>query len=203
MHRKIHEDSQLKFFLFSAAAGTVIGAATALLAAPKTGKKLRKDLYDTYENITEQGQEFFQDAVDKGQYAAKAAGQYMDDIKEAAKNLVSYAPEASNSNINLLVGALAGGCIGAAAVFWLSPKAEEESFTQKIKEASRTARESLNSVDWVDTARDVIETIYNKVNSNHHNGSTVEGYKGQSKIQDALELANVGLRLWDNIKKRS
>lgn len=207
VERKIQDRNHVTRLFISAAAGSVIGATAALLLAPKSGRKFRKDLYETYEDLSEKGQEFIDDTVKKGHRAARTAADMAENFKDSAKEFIGQAPEASNPNINLLIGAIGGGLLGAAAIYLLAPKGEEEeeSFAQKVKSAGRSATENLRSVDWVETAKDIVETIHNKVSSHHHNGSEVEEEvqeQGHNKIHDVIEFASLGLRLWENIKKR-
>ena len=52
------ESTAKKFgkFFFTFIAGAAVGAATGLLLAPKTGKKLQKDLKDGFEDLSEKAQ---------------------------------------------------------------------------------------------------------------------------------------------------
>lgn len=192
------EPSSITRIMLSVVAGGVVGATTALLLAPKSGKKLRGDLYDAYEDMSDRGREFINDAVDRGQCAAKSAGEYADNMKTAARDFIRKAPEASSPNVNLIIGAVAGGCLGAAAIYLLSSKENEVDFAQKI----RAAGSKISSTNWLDTARNVLDTIQQKVNGQHNGSEMEEGVHGHNKMQEVLEFASLGLRLWENIKKR-
>src|SRR5262249_19291617 len=152
---------------------------------------------DAYEDLSDRGRDFFNDAVDKGQTAAQSAGEFAGNLKDAARGFLRRAPESSNPQINLLIGALAGGALGAATIYALAKRKEEANFAQRIKSAGR----KIGSVDWFDTAKNVLETIQNRINV--HNESEVEGdVRLHNKLRDAIEFAHLGLRLWENIKKR-
>src|SRR5690349_7494882 len=62
--------------MLTAVAGGVMGAAAALLLAPKSGRRLRADLVDAYEDLSERGKDLINDAMDRGQNAAKSAGDF-------------------------------------------------------------------------------------------------------------------------------
>lgn len=59
-----------KDFLLGAVVGGVIGAVSALLLAPKTGKELRTDLSDQYQNVSERTQKIASDVSERSQKIA-------------------------------------------------------------------------------------------------------------------------------------
>lgn len=56
---------KFKVFFVGSVLGGIIGSATALLFAPKEGKKLRKDLTKKCQHLTHQTQDFTESAKDK------------------------------------------------------------------------------------------------------------------------------------------
>lgn len=63
-----------KDFLLGAITGAVIGAATALLLAPKSGRELREDISEQYSNVSQKTQEL-------AGKAKELAGNVVEDIK--------------------------------------------------------------------------------------------------------------------------
>ena len=60
-----------KDFLIGTLIGSMIGAATALLFAPKSGKELREDLNTQTSSLRERGNEFASIALEKSSNLAK------------------------------------------------------------------------------------------------------------------------------------
>jgi ABC-type enterobactin transport system permease subunit len=89
-------DNHVTNLLISAAVGSVVGASAALLLTPKSGERLRKDITNTYQDLTDKTQDF------------------AENIKETASQFIS--PE---NNSHLLLGALGGGILVATAVYLL------------------------------------------------------------------------------------
>jgi gas vesicle protein len=195
-HIERQERNPITRIMLGVAAGGIVGVTTALLLAPKAGKRLRGELYNAYEDISERSKDFINDAMDKGQTAVKSTGEFADNVKATAREFMRNTPDISNPNVNLLIGALAGGCIGAAAIYMLSHKEIESDFATKIKAAGRGASH------WIDTARDVLGSIQSTANNLQHNGSEILDDVQNNKMHDVLEFASLGLRLWENIKKR-
>lgn len=84
-----------KDFLLGAVVGGLLGAATALLLAPKSGRELRSDLNDQYQNISEKTQKIATDVSDKTQ---KIAGE----VSEKSQEIVGKAKEVVNTVTNEL-----------------------------------------------------------------------------------------------------
>jgi gas vesicle protein len=199
--------NHLNNLLISATAGTIIGATTALLFAPKSGRRLRDDIYRTYEDLSEKGQDLMDDVVERGQKAADTASDYAEDIKNSASNLFGSTTQ-DNSNTNLLIGAIGGGVLGLAAVLFLLQSRNQENgdegLLNKINKAGKLAKK--NSAHWVETARDLLETISSKVSEPlQHNGSVShedESEDSHSTLHNVMDLASVGFKVWQNMKKR-
>lgn len=80
-----------KDFLLGAIMGSVIGAATALLLAPKSGRELRGDLSTQYQNVSEKTQEIATNLSTKTKEIAENVGEKSQDwagkAREVAGNL--------------------------------------------------------------------------------------------------------------------
>lgn len=81
-----------KDFLLGAVTGAVLGAVTALLLAPKTGRELRSDIVDQYHQVSQKGQEL-------AGKAKQVAEQIVQDIKSLknTKKEVAAATEYAGS----------------------------------------------------------------------------------------------------------
>lgn len=73
--------SRFKSFSWGAILGGLAAGATALLFAPKSGKKLREDLKHKYHDITDKSHDFYDDVRESGKEFAK-------DTKKAAKKFM-------------------------------------------------------------------------------------------------------------------
>lgn len=74
-----------KDFFIGAVVGGVLGAMTALLFAPKTGRELRSDLSDQYGKISEKTVEIANTVGTKTSEIAKTVGAHTGEIVEKAK----------------------------------------------------------------------------------------------------------------------
>ena len=73
--------SRAKSFTWGAILGGMAAGVTALLFAPKSGKKMREDLKHKYDDCSEKGHEFCDDIGDRGKELAK-------DTKKAARRFM-------------------------------------------------------------------------------------------------------------------
>ena len=69
--------------------GALVGAAIGFLVAPKPGKKLIRDIADTYEDISDRTQDFAHDISKKGKAFAKTANKQANRWVEIAKQVVN------------------------------------------------------------------------------------------------------------------
>lgn len=191
--------------LVSAAAGGLLGLTAALLLAPKSGHKLRRQISRAFEDFSDRGHDFAEDVYERGHDAASNA---MDYAKGSAAHLMSrVSKRPSRSGTSLVVGAISGGILGIATALMLAQREEEstEGFASKLREAGKSAKENLQSFNWMDTAKDIVDTIKTKVSPHNHNG-THHHYEEEEEeghgFHDLFELASLGFRLWQNIKKK-
>ena len=75
-----NNDSKAKTFLLGALFGGVIGAATALLFAPKSGKELRRDIADTTADMYDKATDLVIESKQKAQHFIDSAKQQADSI---------------------------------------------------------------------------------------------------------------------------
>ena len=82
-----------KDFLLGVVVGGIIGAATALLLAPKTGSELRADLRETAGTVTARTQELAQQIGEKSQQIARTVSTQTSEFVGKAKELASTVAE--------------------------------------------------------------------------------------------------------------
>lgn len=78
-----------KDFLLGIVVGSALGAVTALLLAPKSGRELRSDISDQYQQISEKTQQIASDLSEKTQKIASEVGEKSQDLIGKAKDVVS------------------------------------------------------------------------------------------------------------------
>lgn len=89
-YQKSYEDERdsinSKDFMIGALIGGMIGAATALFMAPKTGKELRNDFNEQARNISEKTERLRQTAMEKGTVLADTAKEKTNSVTEIVSN---------------------------------------------------------------------------------------------------------------------
>ena len=194
--RKAVSQNKITNLFLVLAAGGLLGATAGILLAPKKSRSLCDNLCDTYDDLSDKGHEVAENLMDKGQ-------EYVDNIRDTAHHYIGC--EEPTSNTNMVVGLVGGALLGAAAVYLLTRDSdEEEGLAHKFKAAGKSAAENLQSMDWMETAKDVIETIAEKATGGQSNG---RGKHAQSNLNgnlnEVLKWANMGLSVWQNLQKRS
>jgi len=82
-----------KDFLLGVVVGGIIGAATALLLAPKTGSELRADLRQTADAVTSRTQELAHQIGERSQQIARTVSAQTSELVGRAKELASTVAE--------------------------------------------------------------------------------------------------------------
>lgn len=108
-----------KDLLVGAIVGTVLGAVTALLFAPKSGRELRADIAEQYNNVSEKTQEI--------------AGQLAEKSKEVAKSVSEHTVEWAGKTKEAALG------IADQVKTWKNGKQESASAEALTAEASVAA----------------------------------------------------------------
>jgi len=73
--------------------GGVIGAVTALLLAPKSGRELRSDICDRYSTVQDRTKQLLSDATSKTQEIAKQVGQQASDMADKTRSALTAAKD--------------------------------------------------------------------------------------------------------------
>lgn len=82
-------DMNSKDFLLGVVVGGIIGAATALLLAPKPGSELRGEIKETWHTVSNKTQELAHQVGERGQEIAKSVGAQTSEIIGKAKEVAS------------------------------------------------------------------------------------------------------------------
>jgi gas vesicle protein len=125
-------------------AGGFVGAGTALLLAPKPGKKVRKDLKRIF-NIT---RDQVSEAVDKGKELFEESRTAVTNAVEAGKKTYVEGIEklekfTKKDERSMLLPILAGGVIGAGIALLLAPKPGRE-VREDLKKLAASARDQVS-----------------------------------------------------------
>lgn len=216
-----------KEFLVGAAVGSLLGSVAALLAAPKSGRRLRQDICDAYCDFSDKTH----DMARKGKSLAKNVSCQTSDWAGKAKSLVQgltskaqgwCEEEEEYCTRDLLVGGLVGGIVGAVAGLLLAPKPGEDlrqdivdtyhdmsektqdiagDMSKKGKSFAKTARSKASK--WLDLAQQIIEEITEQAQDKSEELAeqakrTVKG----DRMHDIMDWASLGFRLWQGLKSR-
>ncbi len=82
-----------KDFLLGAVMGTVLGAVTALLLAPKSGRELRSDISEQYRQVSTKTQEIASNVGAKTKELAETVGEKSQELAGKAKELAEHLAE--------------------------------------------------------------------------------------------------------------
>jgi len=99
-------NARLKDFLIGTLVGGVVGAATALLFAPKPGKELRADIAEGYQAVSEKTKDIAHAAVDRTaaviSRAKQIAGQVAQSVRDSREGDSDQAEEEDTLQIAVL-----------------------------------------------------------------------------------------------------
>lgn len=191
-------------FLYGILAGGIAGAAAALLLAPKTGKQIRKKIKDTYDDISEKIEDTKDSLVDQGE-----------DLIETAQGWMS----GSDTKSNIIIGGITGGLfLGAVAAFILAYKSQGrdayEAFVEKAQEFAKHLKshsevipqEFRNKAEkWLHKANCVLNSLEKALKNGHESHAyddIEEEVEGHSPVNQFLDLADLGMRIFHTLKHR-
>lgn len=218
-----HYHVNTKEFAIGAAVGSLLGSVAALLIAPKSGKRLRQDICDTYCDISDKTQ----DLASRSKSFARSVGCQTCDWKskaksalKAVKGMVGEQAEEECAK-DLLIGGVAGCVLGAVVGLLLAPK-EGESLRQDLvdsyEDVSERTQEFANGISkkgriyakkarknankWLDFARDIVDDLTEDVQDSGL--ELVEKAKDlihNERINEVMDWASLGYRMWQGIKQ--
>jgi gas vesicle protein len=162
-------------FLLGAVLGGLLGGTASILMAPKSGRELREDLSDTYDDMTEKAHEL--------------------------ANHMKHNSNGTNHDVNSLVlGGLAGATIGTITALLATPKSGKDlrdgllgttnkwakNLNRVSKSVARNAGEHAG--DFKEIVKEIAEKLMEK-------GEKKYGASFHNRVDDILDFANIGLRL--------
>ena len=179
---------QTNDFLKGALIGCVVGGVAALLNASKSGKELRQDIADGCNCIKDTGYEFSENIKKKGQSL-----------------MHPFAEEEEESDHSFIIGSAIGVVVSALAALMLAPQSGEKlraSLGDKYDDVRTKAEGFVNNVnakghyvaEELDDLKDFLNTIVGKL-------SHSKTKKNQWHLDDIVDYANLGLRLFQKLKK--
>lgn len=222
-HRRCRE-----FLVGTVLGGALLGGVTALLVAPKAGKKLRQDLLNCYSDLSDKAQDVIgQVSRKRGAFFGRTNSQAGDWLNCARSTLCRLArktgsQESGETYSDFLIGGVAGGILGAVAALLLTPKSGSE-IREDLREAyddiGDRAREATNGLTksgrsvtknaqrrlgrWLDIAQEIVEDLRENAEE-----MSDEMAKGANRIEETsgldkfLRWAALGCRVWKGIKSR-
>lgn len=215
-----------KEFIIGAAVGGILGSVAALLAAPKSGTRLRQDICDAYCDLSDKTG----DLAKKGKHLAKNVSCQTCDWVSKAKSLFEgisnprkfWHEDEDNGTRDLLIGGLAGSIIGAVAGLLLAPKSGEDlrddlidtyhdvsektqgianGMSKQGKTFVKTARSRANK--WLDLAQQVVEELTEKVQDTSEDlTERAKQTLNSNHLNDIMDWASLGLRVWKGLKAK-
>lgn len=191
------------------AAVGLAGIATFLLLKPKKKTRLlEKNVYDIYEDLKEEAEELAHNAYEKGKEAYEHASEYAENIKDVIEH--------PDSKTLFIAGTVGGSILGASLIYLLTRDGSKNDdlmnrtshIFESIKDAANSASENVKLADWPQIAKEVIESLTQKITNNHENDEEEEeegnnkNHHYLSHLQNAIELGVNGFRLWQNLNKK-
>lgn len=172
-----------------AVAGGLLGLGVTLFLTSKKGKHLCSDMYETYQNLSDKASDLKDDLMEQSE-----------DLMEKVQNWVS--PEEQHSNTNLIIGSIAGGLLGATAIYFACQQSGM-SCQSFINKAQVMLPKDLKkkSECWLQKTKETLEKLTNALNQFEENVEETVHSK-ESKVQGIVDLANLGFRLFNSIKQR-
>lgn len=215
-------------FMVGAAVGSVLGGVAALLVAPKAGRKLREDIYDTYCNLSDKtealakkGKSLTRGVSCKSSDWTDTARSFLGGTIKNVKGLIADEEEEYTTR-DLLIGGLIGGVLGAAVGLLIAPKSGDElrndlvetyedisekaqDFTDNVSKKGKSFVKQANSKanKWLDFAKDIVDNLAEEVEDKGEDLlGQVRGLFNNNKVNDVLDWAQVGYRAWQGIQSK-
>lgn len=178
-----NDDSHL--LLLGAIAGSLFGAGVTYLLSSKN-----EDNANSLQNI-------YHDVSDK-------AARWKDQITNRGEELLERANHWANppkSKARLIAYGLTGALVGAGLIFLYQKNSDHKSYFDMYQKrashfSSKNLKPKINS--WVSNAKNVLECV-SEVLENHETENQSEN---SDKLNDLIEFATLGIRVFQNFKKR-
>lgn len=173
--------------------GGLFGGIAGLLTATKPGEDLRQDLMDGYNTIKDTGCEFSDQIKRKGQSLIHAFDNGEDVLED---------------DHSFLIGGAIGAVVAALAALLLAPQSGDKlraTLGDKYEDIRDKAEDIVNGIhqkgrhvaEEIDDWKDFLNSIVSKLS-----GSKGKGKSKQMHLDDILDYAHLGLRLFQQLKSR-
>lgn len=171
--------------------GGLVGGIAGILFAPKAGSELIDDILETYDSAQKNGHDFVEAIKQKG----KGLARFYNGEEEEKTDYTTF-----------LIGGAIGAVVAGLAALLLAPDSgkklrkllgkQYDEIVEKAEDFVNTAGETREYVmdgvnDWKNTLSDLIKKLSNAPKKGH-----------SSKINDILDLAHLGLGLYQQLQKR-
>lgn len=205
-------------FIKGALIGGVIAGVTGLLLAPKAGNKLIEDILDIYHSAEENGHDFIEALREKGSDLSdslRETGAYVSNtIKSKGaclKGFCSGEEESDTTHSSLVMGLVIGALVAGVTSLLLAPESGKKMrkiLGNQYDDVREKAADFVSSVDgrreklmngaceWKDSLTDLV----NKLSTSHSTNKKGSGYSSQ--LNNVMELASIGLNLYQQLKRR-
>lgn len=221
-----------KDLLAGAVIGGLLGAVTALLVAPKSGKKIREDLYDACCDFTDKTCDMANSVSKRGHSIASTVSCATSGLSDKARELVDDVKEwvhpcedegCDDVMKDWAIGGLAGVVTGVVVGLLLAPKAGSDlrqtiadtyhDVSDRTQEAASKLgrrgkifvakkRASSKAEEWLDLARDLLDRFTGEAKEVSENITERGKEILGSRSKDLMDWASLGLRVWQHLKKR-
>lgn len=171
------------------------GIATFLLLNSMNKKRsFGERVSNTYAEYKEEAEDIANNVYEKGREIYDYATNYADNIKNKIKDKPNWSL--------FVLGAAAGVTIGGALAY-LSNHKNNKNFLDKfidvidnIKESTSSVTDNINTNEWVQTAKDVLENINEKIYSGRKSS------EGHGSLEKVIDLGLTGYKIWESFSKK-
>ena len=178
-------------FIKGALIGGLVAGAAGLLLAPKPGSKLLQDIMETYDHAQKNGHDLVETIKKKGSCLTHC-----------------WDGEECENHSSLLIGGVIGAVIAGIAALMLAPDSGKQlrrllgkQYTEIVGKAedfvSNVGEKGKHVVDevyeWEETLADLVSKLTRSAKSK---------VQHSSKINDILDLAHLGIRMYRQLQNR-
>jgi len=181
-------------FIKGALIGGVLAGVAGILLAPKAGNQLIEDIVDVFNNAQHNGKGFFDAVKEKGSCLAN----------------LRFKEEETTEYSSLLMGLILGSLVAGITALLLTPQSGKKMrkiLGSQYDDICVRAEDFVSSVEkkgekivgeaceWKDSLTDLVNKLTSSRKSSKNSSS-------HSSINDILDLANMGLNVYQKIQNR-
>ncbi len=205
-------------FIKGALIGSVMAGIAGLLLAPKPGDKLIEDILDIYHSAEENGHDFIEALKEKSSDLSNSlsnTGAYLSDTVKSKgsclKGLCCDEEECDTAHSSLMMGLVVGALVAGVSSLLLAPQSGKKMrkiLGNQYEDIRGKAEDFVSSVDetrenimtgaseWKDTLADLLHKLSSSTAKNK------KGSNSSSQLSHVMDLANIGLSLYQQLKRR-